>query len=81
MLALLFAAAASYDWAQSYDEVLVEVAVPPNTSRRDVLVLVQPGHLLLKVSEREVLQGKLEGVVVPVECDWQLGEHAGGWVG
>jgi hypothetical protein len=66
--------AGAYDWAQSYDEVLVEVTVPANTTRRDVVVLLQPRHLLLKVSGIEVLQGRLEGLVIPVECDWRLGE-------
>jgi hypothetical protein len=72
-------AAASFEWAQSAEEVLVRVAVPSDTTRHQVTVAVDPQQLAVLRGQHLLLGGCLQHMVVPQLCHWHLGGWHGGW--
>lgn len=78
-------AGALYTYSQDTEEVVVEVAVPPETKARDVALTVKAETISLVVAtlpeaQRAVLQGALFQKVLPAECSWSLATHGGGRV-
>lgn len=64
----------SYDWAQSFEEVLVEVKVPPHTQSKHIMCRIGGNNLTLHVLGATVIEGLLFGDIDIQESDWQLGE-------
>lgn len=71
--------AATYDWAQSLEEVLIEVLVPAHTTTQEVSVKFGSGSLVVTVGEQPVINGQLSGQVQPGESSWKLGEYTASW--
>jgi hypothetical protein len=63
-----------FDWAQSLEEVLVEVQVPVNVTVHDVVVQFDVQSLLVLVGNKSIISGTLAGPIIPEESSWSLGE-------
>lgn len=66
-----------YDYAQSREELLVEVAlpphiVPPHIGQQQVAVAVQPHHLCVSVGQQRVIDAPLAGRVSPQHSSWRI---------
>lgn len=68
-------AAVCWDYAQSLEELLVEVQVPGSTTEQDVAVYISQQHLLVTVQQLPVIDAPLAGQVLPQCSSWQLGEY------
>jgi hypothetical protein len=68
-------AAVCWDYAQSLEELLVEVQVPGSTAEQDVAVHISQQHLLVTVQQLPVIDAPLAGQVLPQCSSWQLGEY------
>jgi hypothetical protein len=66
-------AAVCWDYAQSLEELLVEVQVPAATAEQDVAVQISQQHLLVTVLQVPVIDAPLAGQVLPQCSSWQLG--------
>ncbi|WIA32742.1 hypothetical protein OEZ86_005927 [Tetradesmus obliquus] len=64
--------AVCWDYAQSLEELLVEVQVPGTTLQQDVTVHISQQHLLVAVQQVAVLDAPLAGLVLPQCSSWQL---------
>jgi hypothetical protein len=64
-----------WDYAQSLEELLVEVQVPGSTTEQDVAVYISQQHLLVTVQQLPVIDAPLAGQVLPQCSSWQLGEY------
>jgi hypothetical protein len=64
-----------WDYAQSLEELLVEVQVPGSTADQDVAVQISQQHLLVTVQQVPVIDAPLAGQVLPQCSSWQLGEY------
>jgi hypothetical protein len=73
------AAAVCWDYAQSLEELLIEVRVPGYTTEQDVTVQISQQHLLVAVQQVPVIDAPLAGQVLPQCSSWQLGEHLTVW--
>lgn len=71
---MLLFAAGRYDWAQSLEEVLIEVLVPPNTSAEDVYIKFDATNLAVALNSQLILSGQLSGITDPSVNSWHLGE-------
>eukprot|EP00878_Enallax_costatus_P012882 GHUV01013451.1.p1 GENE.GHUV01013451.1~~GHUV01013451.1.p1 ORF type:complete len:224 (+),score=36.61 GHUV01013451.1:114-785(+) len=67
------AAAVTYDWAQSHEEVLIEIAVPATVTAQDIHVKFSASSLLVTVCQQHVIDGQLFGPVDTNNSSWQLG--------
>jgi len=75
-------AGALYTYSQDTEEVVVEVAVPPETRAGDVALALKAETIALTVATlpegaRVVLQGALFQKVRPDESSWSLATHGG----
>jgi hypothetical protein len=73
--ALLLLPTVCWDYAQSLEELLVEVQVPGSTAEQDVAVHISQQHLLVTVQQLPVIDAPLAGQVLPQCSSWQLGEY------
>lgn len=71
---LVVCAAVTYDWAQSLEEVLIEVLVPACTTAGDILVTFGPHSLLVMVGQQCAIDGELSGQIETSNSSWRLGE-------
>lgn len=63
----------SYSWHQSHDQATVLLLVPYETSRDDVVVVIERNHLLAGVKgQHPVVKGRLYGNVDVANSAWQL---------
>ncbi|KAF9236751.1 hypothetical protein BU15DRAFT_49658 [Melanogaster broomeanus] len=63
----------SYSWHQSHDQATVLLLVPSETSKEDVVVVIERNYLLAGVrGQQPVVKGKLYGNVDVANSAWQL---------
>eukprot|EP00775_Hariotina_reticulata_P006387 gene6387-6619_t len=68
-------AACQFDWAQSFEEVLVEVQIPAKVTVNDVVVKFDLQSLLVLVGSTCIITGMLAGQVSPQESSWSIGRR------
>lgn len=64
----------TYDWAQSHEEVLIELVVPATATAQEINVKFGTSSLLVAVGPQHVIDGLLFGQIDTDNSSWRLGE-------
>jgi hypothetical protein len=64
--------AKNYFWTQSLMEVNIYVDVPLGTKSKDIICVIRPGSIDLKIKENPIMQGHFEESVKASESFWTL---------
>ncbi|XP_001631051.2 nudC domain-containing protein 2 [Nematostella vectensis] len=59
-------------WAQTIDEIFIEVDLPEGTRGKDVKCVIKPTHISCVVKGNEVFKGEMGGKVLPNDSTWTI---------
>ncbi|XP_065885500.1 nudC domain-containing protein 2-like [Dysidea avara] len=59
-------------WAQTIDDVMIEVNVPKGTKSREIKCNITPKSLTVSVQGKEIIKGDLYTTVLADECVWTI---------
>ncbi|XP_067042297.1 nudC domain-containing protein 2-like [Acropora muricata] len=62
-------------WAQTIDEVFIEVNVPKGTKGREIICEIKPKSINFILKGKEVFKGDFAGTVLADECTWVLEDN------
>lgn len=62
-------------WAQTIDEVFIEVHVPKGTKGREIICEIRPKSIKFILKGKEVFKGDLFGTVLADESTWVLEDN------
>nr|XP_058948737.1 nudC domain-containing protein 2-like isoform X2 [Pocillopora verrucosa] len=63
------------NWAQTIDEVFIEVIVPKGTRGREIVCDISPKNIKFSLKGQEFFKGELYGTVLADESTWTLEDN------
>ncbi|PFX23552.1 nudC domain-containing protein 2-like [Stylophora pistillata] len=63
------------NWAQTIDEVFIEITVPKGTRGREIVCDISPKNIKFSLKGQEIFKGELYGTVLADESTWTLEDN------